>query len=238
MTVWRSKLGSRKSRSCITTSLICKNSCSSVRPFRSVGGGTFCSLLPFLVPILLLVIDSLGNLGGKQLVLAADDAVLAYDDDGKDYDADENGKHTEQQVALTGVLGLLLYDGLLLLLFMIYGGQLLSGVLSLAALQCVLYLEHLFVECGGLTVSAHLAIHLGQTPFGGVHHLAQGVALLAHTVDQVVIDGGSLLIAAALLHIVNDEIVASVIALVLHGFPGFVGRIGLLIVLGLQAARG
>ena len=64
------------------------------------------------------------------------------------------------------------------------GGQLLGGVPGLASLQRVLYLEHLLVEVGGLTAVAHLPIDLGQTPLGGVHHLTQGVALLAHALNQ------------------------------------------------------
>ena len=108
-------------------------------------------------------------------------------------------------------------------LVVIDGGQLLSVVLGLAGLQRVLYLEHLLVEHGGLTAVAHFPIDLGQAPFGGVHHLAQGVALLTHALNQVVIDGDGLRIATALLHVVHDEIVAGVVAFVLHGFPGIVG---------------
>ena len=55
--------------------------------------------------------------------------------------------------------------------------------------------------------------------------------MLTHALYQVVVDGYGLLIASALLHVVHDEIVAGVVALILHGLPRGVCRVGPLVVL-------
>ena len=94
------------------------------------------------------------------------------------------------------------------------------------------------LSVGSLLVTAHLLTDIGQPPLGGVHHLAQSVAMLAHALNQVVIDGDGLLIATAPPHIVHDEIVAGVVALILHGLPRGINGVGPQEIPALQAAGG
>ena len=187
---------------------------------------------------LLLLIQGFGNLSGQDTVLTLDLSVFEEDDDGEsDGDQGEEADDEGDEGGAAG-FGLLLHDHLLLLLVVIDGGQLLRRMLGLARLQRVLYLEHLLVEVGGPFAIAHPAIDLGQTPLSGVHHLAQGVALLANALNQVIVYRDGLLETAALLHVVHDEIVAGVVALVLDGLPRIIGGVGLLVVAGLLAAGG
>lgn len=147
-----------------------------------------------LIPVLLLVVHCFGNLLDQDTVLAADGPVMEDNNDGKDCYSEQNGYHTNKDIALAGVFCLLLHDSLLLLLLMIDSSQLLSRVPGLTAPERVLYFQHLLVEVGGLLATTHLPTGLGQAPFGGIHHLTQSVALFAYALNQVIVDGNSLLI--------------------------------------------